>query len=344
MIDVSEWGKFDITKLFDMSLPKGDLQVKKVEDGDIPLITPSNSNNGMLQRISEHSPSTLYDKGSLTVDMFGNAYYQEEDFFVTAHGHVNVLLPKMPLNIYTGTFLTSTIRTMFFDKYGFNEMCTQKVLKAESIWLPATSDGQPDWDYMESYMKAVMEESEKSLENLKRADDTKHLIDVSGWGEFRVGDLFDVSRPIARSSQKYKKGDMAFVASGCFNNGVTDYLEPKDENDYDEGNCLTVSPVDGYTFYQKDRFLGRGGAGSSIIILRNDMLNELRGKYLSTVIRFACKAWDYANMGNKDKLADTMVSLPIDANGEPDWQYMENYMRSIMDKSEKTIEDLRKAV
>ena len=153
--------------------------------------------------------------------------------------------------------------------------------------------------------------------------------------------MFDVSRPIARSSQKYEKGDMAFVASGCFNNGVTDYLEPKDENDYDEGNCLTVSPVDGYTFYQKDRFLGRGGAGSSIIILRNNMLNELRGKYLSTVIRFACKAWDYANMGNKDKLADTMISLPIDANGEPDWQYMEDYMRRVMDKSEQIISDLQ---
>ena len=40
-------------------------------------------------------------------------------------------------------------------------------------------------------MKTVMEESEKSLENLKKADDTKHLIDVSGWGEFRVGDLFE---------------------------------------------------------------------------------------------------------------------------------------------------------
>lgn len=167
LIDVSGWGEFDITELFDMSLPKGDLQVKKVEDGDIPLITPSNFNNGMIQRISEHSKSTLYDKGSLTVDMFGNAYYQEEDFFVTAHGHVNVLIPKMVLNVYTGTFLASTIRTMFFDKYGFNEMCTQKVLKAESIWLPVTSTGKPDWQYMEDYMKNIMDKSEQIISDLQ---------------------------------------------------------------------------------------------------------------------------------------------------------------------------------
>lgn len=167
LIDVSGWGEFDITELFDMSLPKGDLQVKKVDDGNIPLITPSNFNNGMLQRISEHSKSTLYDKGSLTVDMFGNAYYQEEDFFVTAHGHVNVLIPKMTLNVYTGTFLASTVRTMFFDKYGFNEMCTQKVLKAESIWLPITSTGEPDWQYMEDYMRRIMDKSEQIISDLQ---------------------------------------------------------------------------------------------------------------------------------------------------------------------------------
>lgn len=167
LIDVSGWGKFSITELFDMSLPKGDLQVKKVDDGDIPLITPSNFNNGMIQRISEHSNSTLYNKGSLTVDMFGNSYYQEEDFFVTAHGHVNVLLPKMPLNVYTGTFLASTIRAMFFDKYGFSEMCTQKVLKAESIRLPITATGEPDWQYMEDYMRRIMDKSKQIIADLQ---------------------------------------------------------------------------------------------------------------------------------------------------------------------------------
>lgn len=42
--------------------------------------------------------------------------------------------------------------------------------------------------------------------------------------------------------------------------------------------------------------------------------------------------------------AEALISLPIDASGEPDWQYMEDYMRSIMNKSEKAVEDLRKAV
>ena len=94
-MDVSGWREFPIADFFDFSLPKGDLQVKKVEDGDIPLITPSNFNNGLLMKISAESESTLYAANSLTVDMFGNAYFQEANFFVTAHGHVNVLVPKI---------------------------------------------------------------------------------------------------------------------------------------------------------------------------------------------------------------------------------------------------------
>lgn len=166
------------------------------------------------------------------------------------------------------------------------------------------------------------------------------MIDTSGWHEFRIGDLFEVSRPSSRSANKYDKGTMPFVASGNFNNGVTDYLAPKDENDYDEENCITVSAVDGYAFYQKDRFLGRGGAGSSIMMLRNDNLNELNGKYLCTLIRTACGNWNYANMGNKDKLADTMIWLPITSLNEPDWQYMTDYMQLILNESHKDITKL----
>ncbi len=153
MINTSNWKQFPITELFDLSLPSGDLQVKQVEDGDVPLITPSNYNNGLLQRISSDSKSTKYDAHSLTVDMFGNAYYQEEDFFVTAHGHVNVLIPKFDINLYVGFFMASAIKAMFMHKYSFSEMCTQKVLKKETISLPVDSNNEPDWSYMESYMK-----------------------------------------------------------------------------------------------------------------------------------------------------------------------------------------------
>lgn len=166
LVDSSGWKEFPITDFFELSLPKGDLQVKKVSDGDIPLITPSNSNNGLLQRISRNSDSTLYDANVLTVDMFGNAYYHEEEFFVTAHGHVNVLIPKIKFNKYLGWFTASTIKNMFSNKYGFSDMCTQKVLKKENIVFPVDKNGNPDWIYMEEYMKQVEKKAQYRIEKL----------------------------------------------------------------------------------------------------------------------------------------------------------------------------------
>lgn len=165
-VDTVGWDEFWLRVLFDFKLPQGDLQVKQVEDGDIPLITPSAFNNGLLQRVSSESKSTLFSANTLTVDMFGNAYYQEEDYFVTAHGHVNVLIPKMTLNKNNGMFIATAIRSMFLKKYGFSEMCTQKVLKAEKVMLPVVSEGIPDWDYMDRYMSEILDTASASLDVL----------------------------------------------------------------------------------------------------------------------------------------------------------------------------------
>ena len=79
-------------------------------------------------------------------------------------------------------------------------------------------------------------------------------IDINAWKEYRIGDIFEISRPVARSSQNYEDGETPYVASGSFNNGVQGYYTKKDEKDIDIGNCITVSPVDGYAFYQQNDF------------------------------------------------------------------------------------------
>lgn len=336
MIDTSSWKEFRVGELFSCETTLGIPSKNDLADGNINYITRSAIDNGFSGTCGNEDHK---NKGNcITIGAEGFVAFWQSDDFVAGNKVYALRHPNM--NEINGLFVCSALNALS-DRYSFADARVLDKIKVEIIKLPATSDGQPDWDYMESYMKAVMEESEKSLEKLRKADDTKHLIDVSGWGKFRVGDLFDVSRPSSRSSQNYNEGDMPFVASGNFNNGVTAYLQPKDDNDYDEGGCITVSAVDGYAFYQKDRFLGRGGAGSSIMMLRNYNLNELNGKYICTLIRKACSDWEYSNMGNKNKLTDTIIRLPITSTGEPDWQYMEDYMRRIMDKSEQIISDLQ---
>lgn len=167
-IETRDWISFDLTDLFVFSLPKGDIQVKKTKEGDMPLITPSNTNNGLVQRISDKSESTLYDANTITVDMFGNSYFHEEPYFVTAHGHVNVLKPKFMINKYIGLFMATTIKTMFLQKYGFSDMCTQKVLKVEKLYLPVDDNKKPNWSYIENYMSYVEEKVKQNISVLSK--------------------------------------------------------------------------------------------------------------------------------------------------------------------------------
>lgn len=135
-------------------------------------------------------------------------------------------------------------------------------------------------------------------------------IDTSEWKEFRVGDLFETKSPSARSEKNYNEGDVNYVSSGSFNNGVVNKLEPKPGEILDKGNCITVSPLDGSSFWQKDDFMGRGGSGASITMLYNDNLNELRALFVCSVMRNTSQRFGYADLLNGKNLKELKLKLP----------------------------------
>lgn len=61
----------------------------------------------------------------------------------------------------------------------------------------------------------------------------------------------------------------------------------------DEGNCITISPIDGSAFYQETAFLGRGGAGSSILILYNSSMNKYSGLFIARMLTQTCSKYSY---------------------------------------------------
>lgn len=123
------------------------------------------------------------------------------------------------------------------------------------------------------------------------------------------------------------------MASGATNNGVMKSCQPKDGEKLDNGNCISVSPVDGSCFYQPIKFLGRGGAGSSIILLypKNKMrLNPYIGLSLSRLIYQTTQKYTYGRMANKDGIARDKIMLPTRNNGDVDYVWLENRTKAIM--------------
>ena len=154
------------------------------------------------------------------------------------------------------------------------------------------------------------------------------MIDIHEWEEFKITKLFgNPEKPATRSVQKYESGKTPYVSSSKYNNGVINFLTPKNEDDIEKGKCITVNPLDGTSFWQEEDFLARGGGGSSIFFLRNHNLNKYNALFICTILRKRLSV-EYSDMANSKTFENTIL-LPVDTkkSDEPDWKYMENFTK-----------------
>lgn len=155
-IDHSNWKEFELISLFDIVLSKGDIQAKRMQEGEIPLVSSGKFNNGICAYIAEgDGKAEMFEANIITTDMFGKSYYQSKPFYAVSHGRVNMLIPRFKLNNYIADFIVSILDASFLTRYSFSGMCNQSQLRQEKIKLPASPTGDPDWHYMEMYMRGV---------------------------------------------------------------------------------------------------------------------------------------------------------------------------------------------
>ena len=169
---------------------------------------------------------------------------------------------------------------------------------------------------------------------------------MSGWGEFRVGDLFDIHPTKAyklTNAQLLDNGEYPVVANSAYNNGIGGYsTKVPTEN----GNMVTFSDtVDANTiFYQPNDFIGYPHVQGLYPLMYEDKWNEYTYSFFISVFRGSAisKRFDYGNKFRRDIAVNLIIKLPTTPSGQPDWQYMEDYMRNIMRKEEEKILYLQK--
>ena len=175
-IDVSEWGEFKVGDLFeklDLKCRKQfnkstDVSLEQTNEFDLPLVNAKHSNNGIMY----YGRSEDWDSAEMTIDIVadgaastGDVYAQPQKTGVL----YNAYLVK-PLwdcsSEYVLQYMACVIEKCVKSHFGYENKCTWDKVKKEIVKLPVTLSGKPDWQYMEEYMKGVMEEQEKIVERL----------------------------------------------------------------------------------------------------------------------------------------------------------------------------------
>lgn len=340
-IDTSGWKEFRIGDLFEACLSKDDIQPKDFVEGKIPLVSSGKENNGIIAFV-EDKKARLWEANTLTIDMFGKVFYQENPYFAVSHGRVNILLPKISMTKGCLQFMGCAIEKVTLQKYAFNEMCTgTKVLK-DNIKLPATPDGAPDWAYMESYMANLETKVAESLTMLQAAKDAeKKKVDTREWGEFRVGELFEVkiSKSVDKGGLEFAEdGEYDFIGRTSLNNGIQGRLNKLKFEANQEGT-YSIAQIGMHVCQYRER---KWYASQNIFILTPFAEKSHKAnKFIATVItRYLDCAYGedtYATYPTAKTLPHLKIKLPVDKTGQPDWAYMEEYMRKVEERVKKTI-------
>ncbi len=160
-VDIHTWKKIPINQLF--KVVKGSRLTKaNMREGNIRYIGASSFENGITQYISnsEH----IHKGNTLTVcyngSDIGRTFYQSEPFWAT--DDVNVLYPKFDMTENIALFIAPVIKAVG-GSHEYNDKWRKEDMEKENIFLPCTTSGTPDFEYMEKYIENLKNNINRNL-------------------------------------------------------------------------------------------------------------------------------------------------------------------------------------
>lgn len=334
-IDISKWKEFNITDLFQVKLSGDDLQPGKLVDGDIPLVSSGKTNNGIVMYIEEQKDATLYNENTITIDMFGKAFYQSKRYYAVSHGRINILIPKFDITKNIGMFLVSVLEKSFEEKYSFTTMCSSTLLKNEKIKLPTDNNENPDWGYMEEYMENIKMQVNKSLNGLDYCIEENNKIDIIEWGEFEIGNLFEIVSPKVYHTREVKENldGIPYVVRSKFNNGIKYMVERDEKFVVNPKGVISFGAENASFFYQEKEYI----SGRDMYYIDTRNLSRNTALFIIACLEKLTSKYSY-NFGLFPKLLkEEKIKLPIKSNGEPDYEYMDKYMTELLKKAKNKL-------
>ena len=282
------------------------------EPGDIPLVTAGEDNYGINGYIS-NGKSKLF-KNAITVDMFCHAVYRDYEFY--CDDNIIVLTPKNEMKLNELLYYSLCICQ---NKYKFGYGRQLRLSRLDEIKLPVEI---PDWVY---------EVEEPDLSKYKEPFNNSPTpeLNTDNWQEFKYTDIFDtiiIGKSI--DLNKLEEGDINYVGRTEENNGITAKVSKYNNQEPYEGNCITVPMVGNAlkSTYQNSPFY----VSQNILILRNRNLNKYNAMFFNAIIRMDEFRFCYGRTLSIDRFKQLTIKLPATPKGEPDYQFMEDYIKTLL--------------
>ena len=337
-----EWKEFRVGRLFTMLNGKSITQDEiSKNEGNFVAVQSGEDNNGVMGYIDlsycKEMKYTYSEKPCLTVARSGSAGFVsfQSDGCVVGDSAKILLLPDEVASTEVYMFLQSVLIANRF-KYTYGRKATEDKYLNDWLVLPVqySEDGFvidkgcrysdegyiPDWQFMEDYIKLL---HHKPLTTKNKPGQAPEL-NVQNWKEFKVGDILNCDSTILSIKDDLLEGEIPFVSRTAGNNGIDGHVEIEPDK-LTDGNCLTIGAEGIYAFYQPEPF----ATGNKVYQMRRPNMNQYISLFLSTVLNLEYYKYSYGRARIMSKLKEEIIKLPVNSSGEPDWQFMENYIKAL---------------
>ena len=351
-----EWREFFIggkEGIFDLRASNSGIDKNKLVPCDIsiiPYISRSELYNGISLFVGEiQNPKYAINKGNvITIGLdTQTVFYQPSKFYT---GQNIQVISNCYLNKYNALFITRLLKIQLSKfNWGGNGATLGRLSKTK-ILLPVDKKNNPDYQFMEDYIKENIVKKRQEyivytknklkqikFENISSLKDKK-------WKEFFIVDIFpSIQRGKRLIKDNQISGNVPYVSSTAMNNGVDNFIQYDSKKMRKFKNCLSVanSGSVGSSFYEPFEYI----ASDHVTHLKNDKFNQYIYFFIATMTNRWSQKYNFNREINDPRISREKILLPVNSNDEPDYVYMEKYIKNIFYKKYSDyLEYVQKAV
>ncbi len=280
-----------------------------------PFVTSTGRNNGIAGRVAPIAGAKLFPAGAITVPLKGSvmqAFLQPEPFYC-AH-QIAVLTPKSPMSDSKKLFYVSCLRANEF-RFSYGRQADRTL---RSLLLPENAQ-LPNWVEGTAVKEATYARESAS------SDSTIEL-DTHHWTPFALGELFDIKKGKRLTKALHRPGDTPFIGAIESNNGLTGMI---DQPPLHRGGTITVN-YNGNgvaeAFYQLRPFWASDDVN---VLYPNFDLDLPTALFVCAIIRLEKPRFSYGRKWHSERMKASIIKLPADQKGSPDWAFMRSYIRTL---------------
>ena len=290
--------------------------VKELDDGNIPLISCGNTNNGLIgyfdipeAKVYHRAITVAYNGQPLTTKFHSYRFGAKDD--------VAVLVPKKVMYDTTLLYIAALLNKNQW-RYSYGRKCFREKLRNFELPIPVTLlNAKTEVD--EEFISKLFPRTYKEFIPSKLSSGIFAVPQIN-WQSFNIVEILHLKRGDFHSIADLDPGEYMTVSRVSDDNGVVGYYKQPDKAKIYSRGHITVSTVGGDAFVQLDEFLATDNV---IVCTPKTKLRITTIFFISFMLNYQKWRYSYGRQCYQAKLEKVNIYLPVKDNGDMDEDVIE---------------------